>query len=95
MPYSRFLREAEPFKVSACGSCGAKLKRSPKVVKYLILMMIIMAGATVGLFMGMVQTRMAHWIMWVLAIGWLGSWVLFVNYLSWRSIGWVIAEPKM
>jgi uncharacterized protein (DUF983 family) len=94
MPYSRFIREAEPYKVSACGGCGVKLRRSPKVYIYLLIVLIIVAAMTIGLFMGMVKTRMAHWIMWMFALLWLCSWVVLINYLSWRYIGWVIEEPE-
>jgi uncharacterized protein (DUF983 family) len=92
MPYSRFIREAEPFKQSACGSCGVILKRSPKVYGYLSIMLLILVGVSVPLFLGMAETRMAHWTMWGIAVIWLASWAVLVNFLSWRYIGWVVAE---
>ena len=94
MPYSRFIREAEPYKISACGSCGVKLKRSPKVYTYLLIMIIVLAGLTIPLFLGMMVINVAHWIMWMVAILWLASWVVLVNYLAWRYIGWVVVEQK-
>jgi uncharacterized protein (DUF983 family) len=94
MPYKRFIREAEPYKISECGSCGVKLKRSPKVYAYLIIILIILAGITLPLFLGMKETSLEHWIMWSIAIVWFASWVVLINYLSWRYIGWVIAERK-
>jgi uncharacterized protein (DUF983 family) len=94
MPYSRFLREAEPYKISECGSCGVKLKRSRRVYPYLIVMGIILAGVTIPLFLNIVKTQLTQWIIWIIVIIWLASWVIIVNYLSWRYIGWIIAEQE-
>jgi len=92
MQYSRFIREAEPYKISDCGSCGVKLKRSSKVYTYLLIMIIVLVGLTIPLFLVMLETSMAHWVMWMVTILWLASWAVLVNYLSWRYIGWVIVE---
>jgi uncharacterized protein (DUF983 family) len=94
MPYSRFIREAEPYKISECGSCSVKLKRSPRVYKYLIFMFIIFAGVSIPLFLGMVQTYLSSWIMWSMAIIWFACWVVLINYLSWHYIGWVVVEKE-
>ena len=94
MPYSRFIREAEPYKISACGSCGVKLKRSPKVYPYLFIMIIVLVGLTIPLFLVMLEAHMAYWIMLSAAILLLAGWAVLVNYLSWRYIGWVWSEQK-
>ena len=92
MPYRRFLREAEPFKVSNCGSCDARLKRSPKVFVYLLLMLVVLAATSIPLFLGMVEARLSYWVIWPLTIVWLAAWVMLTNYLSWRYIGWVMTD---
>ena len=94
MPYRRFLKEAEPFKVSPCGSCGEKLKRSPRVFVYLLVMLAILAGASIPLFIAMAELHYSTITIWSLAILWLATWVILINYLSWRFIGWVVAEQK-
>ncbi|MFC1537357.1 hypothetical protein ACFL4P_00860 [Gemmatimonadota bacterium] len=94
MPYSRFRREAEPFKISACGSCGVKLKRSPKVYAYLLIMTIVLMGIASPLFLVMLEANIAAWIFWMAAILLIASWAILINYLSWRYIGWVVVEQK-
>ena len=94
MPYSRFLREAEPYKLSACGNCGTKLKRSPKVYLFLLTMLVLLAAISIPLFLGMVAAHLSSIIIWPTIIIWLICWVILVNYFSWRFIGWIIAEIK-
>jgi len=94
MPYWRFLREADPYKISACGNCGAKLKRSPRVYLYLLFMLIVMAGASFPLFLALLEAHVLIWIIGSVTIIWLACWVLLMNFLSWRLIGWVVAENE-
>lgn len=94
MPYKRFLREAEPYKHSHCGSCNALLKRSPKVFLYLVFAMIILAAISLPLLFGMMAAHLSYWIIWPVFIVWLACWVIVVNYLSWRYIGWVLVESE-
>ncbi|HTX18702.1 MAG TPA: hypothetical protein VMG34_08575 [Bacteroidota bacterium] len=93
MSYWRFVREAEPYKISKCGSCGIELKRSPKVYLFLAGMIVILAALSIPLFVAMAATRMVWWISWFLALLWLACWALVTNHLSWRYIGWVASKP--
>jgi uncharacterized protein (DUF983 family) len=92
MPYSRFIREAEPYKVSACVSCNSKLRRSKFVYLYLLIMCTIMAVTSLPLFSFMSAVHVSYWIIWPVAIVWFSCWILLMNYLAWRIIGWVLVE---
>ena len=92
MPYLRFIREAEPYKISLCASCGAKLKRSPKVYAYLVLMIIILIAVSIPVFLGMAEAHMALWLTLLTAIAWLACWSVLINYLSWRYVGWMLVQ---
>jgi len=94
MPYSRFIREAEPYKISACGSCGVKLKRSPRVYLYLAVMCILLACLSIPLLIGMLKAKLGFLIIWGVTILWLACWVIVINYLAWLFIGWVSAEQE-
>ncbi|MFA6455714.1 MAG: hypothetical protein WCW40_02740 [Bacteroidota bacterium] len=89
MPYKRFLKEAEPFKISACGNCNTPLKRSPRVFLYLVGMMIALA-VIAGPLVALLKSSHANgYVIWGLLILLLAFWVILTNYLSWRYIGWV------
>lgn len=92
MTYRRFLREAEPYKISACGSCDAKLRRSRFVYLYLLFMCVGIAAITTPLILIMLTAHIPMWLVWLAVIGVLGCWALFTNYLAWRLIGWVSVE---
>jgi len=92
MPYRRFIREAEPTKVSSCGSCNAKLRRSRFVYLYLLIMCVILCAISLPLFNVVETAHISYWFIVPIAIIWFGCWVLFINYLSWRIIGWVLVE---
>ena len=94
MPYSRFIREAEPYKISACGSCGVKLKRSPRVYLYLAVKCILLACLSVPLLARMAKAKLGFWIIWVVTILWLAGWLIVINILAWLFIGWVPAEQE-
>ncbi|MCX6122689.1 MAG: hypothetical protein NTX44_13850 [Ignavibacteriales bacterium] len=94
MPYGRFIREAEPYKVSNCGSCDTKLKRSPRVYLYLLIMLVLLLAISFPLYYAMIAAAIAFSIIWPVMILWLFCWSILVNYFSWRSIGWVIADEK-
>jgi len=93
MSYWRFLKEAEPYKTSKCGSCGVNLKRSPRVYVFLMIMIIILAAVTTPMFMAIAAVRISPFVAWAMVIAWLVCWAILVNHLSWRFIGWVIVEP--
>jgi uncharacterized protein (DUF983 family) len=94
MPYSRFLREAEPYKISTCRNCNTKLKRSPRVYLYLLIMCIILIAMSTPLFLAIEAAHISSIIFWLVLIVWLACWGLLINYLSWRYISWVVVEGK-
>lgn len=94
MPYKRFLREAEPFKTSACGSCGGKLKRSAKVFPYLIGMMLVAVAIALPTFLAMANTTSSFWILTSAILLSMAGWIVLTNYVAWRIIPWVPAERK-
>jgi hypothetical protein len=94
MSYGRFMSEAEPYKVSLCGSCDAKLKRSPRVYLYLLIMLVLLAAISFPLYYGMIARAISFSIIWPVMVIWLICWAILVNYFSWRYIGWVIAKTK-
>ena len=89
MSYWRFLKEAEPYKLSKCGSCGVELRRSPKVYLFLLGMIIILVAVTTPMFLAIAALRISPFVAWATAIVWLLTCGLFINHLSWRFIGWV------
>lgn len=93
MPYRRFLREAEPYKASACGSCGANLRRSPKGYLFLLIMLILLCASVLPLFSMLAKARISFWIIGALLIVLLAAWSLLTNFLAWRLIGWVPETP--
>ena len=94
MPYARFLREAEPYKKSSCGSCGVKLKRSPWTYLYLAFMCILLGCLSIPLLVGMVKAKLRFLIIFGVTMLWLAGWVIAFNYLAWIFIGWVPAEQE-
>lgn len=94
MPYGRFLRVAEPYKVSACGTCGAMLRRSPKIYLLLVAMCLVLAVIGVPLFLLLSQARTPAWISIVLGVILIAIWILMTNYLGWRLVGWLPAEGE-
>ncbi|MFH0992398.1 MAG: hypothetical protein V1799_20550 [bacterium] len=94
MPYRRFFREAEPYKVSQCGSCDTKLKRSPRVYLFLLFMCIVLTVISIPLVIAMVAAHTSFWIMWPALVLWAACWVLLINYSSWRYIGWVVVKDS-
>jgi uncharacterized protein (DUF983 family) len=92
MNYARFLREAEPYKVLPCGSCGAPLARDRAVW----LLLVIMAAGLAALFAavalsGLLDLITPRWVALLLGGAVLGGWTLLTNYLGYRLIGWTPA----
>lgn len=88
MAYGRFFREAEPYKTSPCGSCGAKLRRGKGVyVLLLIMSLLAMAGA-----LGCMLWQVAFWLRLTFVVSFVAIWVVITNYLGWRLVGWVPAD---
>jgi uncharacterized protein (DUF983 family) len=94
MPYRRFIREAEPWKISPCGSCGAKLRRSRNVFLFLLLMMFPLAAIIAPLFLWLAKIQTAYWIILVVTLFLVVASTILVNYLAWRLVGWVTVDEK-
>ncbi len=94
MPYSRFLREAEPYKVSPCGSCGANLRRSPVVWIYLLVMMAVVGLCSFLLGRNILFVQVPVWVGVTGLIVLMAGSVVLINYLAWRFVGWVPAEKE-
>jgi len=94
MPYKRFLREAEPCKISPCGSCGGQLKRSPKVFPYLVGMLLVLAAIVLPTLYAAMSVTLSPWVLTALAVLLLAAWVIVINYIAWRIIPWVPVEVK-
>lgn len=89
MPYRRFMLEAEPFKRSACGSCGAMLRRNPRVY-FLLLVMGIAAGLGESFLMvRLLEAHVSNWINIAVGILFVSALAMLINYMGWRFIGWV------
>jgi hypothetical protein len=95
MDYARFLREAEPYKVLPCGSCGAPLARSWMVWLLLVVMSVGLAAlfAVVALS-GLLELITPRWLALLLGGAVLGGWILLTNYLGYRLIGWTPAKER-
>jgi fatty acid desaturase len=94
MTYKRFLREAEPYKKSPCGSCGALLRRGKKVYLLLVVMCLVLVLLILPVLVIAGLKMIPNW----LAITWgavvaLGG-TFLTNYLGWRLVGWIPAEDK-
>lgn len=93
MTYSRFFREAEPYRISKCGSCGAPLKRSRKVFILLLVMCLILV-VPILCIVNTIEQGLPTWIGVIIGIVVLAFWVLLTNYLGYRLIGWIPAENE-
>jgi len=94
MPYSRFIREAEPWKTSLCGSCGAKLRRNSKVFRFLLLMMLPLAIVGLALFLLLTTMHLEYWLNLTALLLLAFAWTILTNYLAWRNVGWVPAKEE-
>ncbi|HEY6951489.1 MAG TPA: hypothetical protein VI758_03720 [Bacteroidota bacterium] len=90
MPYKRFIREAEPYKNSKCGSCGTELRRSRNVYAYLFIMCVLATVAIVPVLILSRSAQLSDWITIGITLALLLGWMLLTNYLAWRLIGWVV-----
>jgi len=89
MPYRRFFLEAEPGKISACGSCGAPLRRSRQVFLLLAAMVIFGIAPILAVTLILSPTNIPVWIFVPVIVLLLAGWTLLTNYLGWRLVGWV------
>jgi len=88
MSYNRFFREAEPYKISLCSHCNARLKRSPKVYLHIGIMSLLIVLIGSPMYIAMIKLHMSDIFIWIVMILLFIAWVILTNYLSWRFIGW-------
>lgn len=93
MPYGRFLRQAEPTKISRCTNCDVELKRKKSVWLLLIVGAVVLA-TLVGLGIpftferwGVVAASVFTFVVSVAAIGILNLW-------GWLFVGWDLVAPS-
>lgn len=92
MTYGRFFREAEPYKKAGCGSCGIQLRRDPKVYFFLLPMIVVLWILCWYLVTSLTDTGTVLWIILPLLVILLALWAVVTNYISWRYIGWIVAD---
>lgn len=91
MPYLRFLREAEPYKLSKCSHCQVELKRKP-IVWLLLLLGGTALAAVAALALPYVGSRwgvVGSASLVVLAVV---TFTLVLNVCGWLFIGWNVAS---
>jgi uncharacterized protein (DUF983 family) len=94
MPYRRFFREAEPYKILPCGSCGAQLRRSWKTYLLLAVMLLLLVAIAMPLLIVLLEARMSFWVILAVTVVLMALWTVLTNYLGWRLVGWVAVEEK-
>ncbi len=94
MTYRRFIREAEPTKICTCGSCGAKVRRSPRALLFLLLMCVLLAAAGLFLFIPQVQAGTHQAIIISSAVILFMVWLMLTNFLGWMLVGWRAVEKE-
>jgi len=88
MTYGRFLKEAEPTRISPCGSCGALLRRRKSVYLLLLIMSLLLIAGMLGLWLWPAP----NWPRVTLGVLFLAAWTLLTNYLGWRLVGWMAVD---
>jgi hypothetical protein len=92
MPYGRFLREAEPLKVSSCSNCDVELMRSKSVWVLLAVGTLVMA-LVVGFA---IPFAFVHWGAVVAGLSVIIIATVFVfglNLCGWLFVGWKPVSP--
>lgn len=93
MPYGRFFRQAEPYKISRCTNCDVELKRKKSV------WLLLIVGATVYatmLALGIPPT-LERWgvvAAAVLAIAGSVAAIFIINLSGWLFVGWDLVTPN-
>ena len=93
MPYGRFLRQAEPLKISRCTNCDVELKRKKSVWILLIAGAIVLA-TMIGLGIpftferwGVIAASVFTFVVSVAA-------VVILNLSGWLFVGWDLVAPS-
>jgi hypothetical protein len=90
MPYLRFLREAEPTKVSRCANCDVELKRR-KSVWILLAIGGVVAGIVLLAAFLPIYNRFGIPLSIVFGFLVLAAFVLVINLCGWLFVGWELA----
>ena len=90
MTYGRFFKEAEPTRISPCGSCGASLRRSKGVYLLLLIMILMLIPG----FLGFLYWEATIWLRFTIFLLFVAAMTLLTSYLGWRLVGWVAVEEK-
>lgn len=91
MPYRRFLREAEPTRISRCSNCGVPLKRNRSVW----LLLVASAAVAIPILIVGIPFILARWggaVLLVAMILFTAVWTLVVNVCGWLFVGWHPAD---
>ena len=87
MSYSRFRREAQPFKTSRCSGCETDLKRK-KSVWLLLAIGGVVAAADVSLVIGYMGERFGIVTTAITAAVSVAVIALGINVVGWLFVGW-------
>ncbi len=93
MPYARFLRHAEPFKISQCSDCDVELQRKKSVWLLLIFGAVVLA-ALVGLGIPFTFERWGVVAASVFTFVVSGAAVVILNVCGWLFVGWDLVTPN-
>ena len=94
MTYSRFFREAEPYKISKCGHCGSDLCRNKSVYLLLLVMCLFLLATIYGVFWIFRANMVSAVPAIALGAAAFAGWTLLTNYLGFALIGWRSADDK-
>ena len=91
MTYRRFLKEAEPSRISVCQCCGARLLRSRSASVLLALTGVAVVVLTGLLILLATRDAFPVWGTVATILGLCVAFALLAAYLGWRLTGWVLA----
>lgn len=93
MPYRRFLREAEPRRVSLCSNCGVALKRKHSVWWLLAVSAVIVAVIIgYGVPLAANKAGVVGAVMFLIVVG--GGSIFVINICGWLFVGWTQVAPQ-
>ncbi len=87
MSYSRFIREAEPWKTSRCSHCNAELKRK-KSVWVLLAAGVAVAAPITGFGIPFMQARWGAAGVAALVVITVAVFAVVLNVCGWLFVGW-------
>jgi hypothetical protein len=93
MPFARFVREAEPHKVSCCSNCGVELKRH-KLVWLLLTVGALVAALSVAFAGPFAYARWGAGVSVLVVLIIAVATVSGIKLCGWLLIGWEPAGPE-